>query len=49
MQTLKLGLEFGVDRKEKWTIAPYVVFPLNHASRIIETKLGVGFDLTYAF
>lgn len=49
MQTLKQGLEFAVDRKEKWTFAPNVVFPLNHASRIIETKLGVGFDLTYAF
>ena len=49
VQTLKPELEFAVDREEKWTFAPYMVFPLNQAPRITETKLGVGFDLTYAF
>jgi hypothetical protein len=47
VQTLEAGAEFAIDRKNKWTFAPYIVFPLNHAGRITETKNAVGFNLNY--
>src|SRR5208283_2888952 len=34
-QLLKVGLEFELDRNEKWSLAPYLQFPLNHFTRII--------------
>jgi hypothetical protein len=49
VQTLKVALEVGLDRKQKWSIVPYAVFPLNHASREAEFKNSVGFDLVYNF
>lgn len=49
VQTLQAGLEIALDHREKWTFSPYVLFPLNHESRIIETKNAVGFDLSYNF
>ena len=49
VQTLKVGLEVELDRKQKWSIAPYAVFPLNHISREEEFKNSVGFDLIYNF
>ena len=49
VQTMQIGLEIALDHREKWTFAPYVLFPLNHASRIIETRNAVGLDVTYAF
>jgi hypothetical protein len=49
VQTMQAGMEFELDRSDKWSLAPYVVFPLNHATRSVETKNGVGFDLIYNF
>lgn len=49
INTMKVALEIALDKKDKWGFAPYAVFPLSHASSLLETKLGVGFDLTYAF
>ena len=49
INTMKIGLEFALDKKEKWGFSPYVVLPLSHASSVFETKLGTGFDLTYEF
>jgi len=49
VQTLEIGLEIALDRQEKWTFSPYVLFPLSHASRIIETKNAVGVDVSYQF
>ena len=47
--TLQVGLEFALDHHEKWSFSPYVLFPLNHSSRIIETKNAVGFGLIYVY
>jgi len=49
VQRLQAGLEIALDHREKWTFSPYVLFPLNHESRVIETKNAVGFDLSYNF
>lgn len=49
VNTLQIGLEFALDHQEKWTFSPYVLFPLSHASRIIETRNAVGLDVTYTF
>jgi hypothetical protein len=49
VQTLKVGLEVELDRKQKWSLAPYAVFPLNHVSREAEFKNSVGVDLVYNF
>jgi len=49
VQTLKVGLEVELDRKQKWSVIPHAVFPLNHASREAEFKNSVGFDLVYNF
>jgi len=49
INTMKVGLQIALDKKEKWGVAPYVVFPLSHASSVFDTKMGAGFDFTYAF
>jgi hypothetical protein len=49
VQTAQTGLEFALDRQEKWTFSPVVLFPLDHAARVIETKNAVGFDSNYIF
>lgn len=49
INTMKIGLEIALDKKEKWGFAPYVVLPLSHASSVFDTKVGAGFELTYAF
>lgn len=48
-QTLKVGLEFELDHKEKWGLSPYFQFRLNHFTRITEIKNSVGFELIYVF
>lgn len=48
-QTMKAGLEFELDHKEKWGLAPYFQFPLNHFTRITEFKNSVGVELSYNF
>jgi hypothetical protein len=47
--TMRAGLEVAFDRKEKWTLSPYVTFPLNHAARIFEIKSAAGFVLAYRY
>ncbi|HEX8894527.1 MAG TPA: hypothetical protein VF783_14445, partial [Terriglobales bacterium] len=48
VSTMEVGLEFALGQKEKWSFAPYVVFPLNHASRLMEFKNAAGFRLAHA-
>ena len=48
-QTLRVGLNVELDRKEKWSLSPYFEFPLNHFTRITEIKNLVGVDLSYNF
>jgi hypothetical protein len=47
--TLKPGMTIAIDREAKWSISPYVIFPLNRVSRMQETRLGVGAVLTHTF
>jgi hypothetical protein len=49
VQTLQAGLEIALDRQERWTFAPYVEFPLNHAARIAEFENAVGFVLNFTY
>lgn len=49
IQTLKAGLEIELDRKRKWSLAPFAQFPLTSASRAEEFKNSVGVDLIYNF
>jgi hypothetical protein len=46
---LKPGLTISLGREHKWSISPYVDFPLNRNARIEETKLGAGAVLSYTF
>lgn len=46
---LKPGFEIAMDREKKWSISPFIVFPLNRNARIEETKLGVGVVLNFTF
>jgi Putative MetA-pathway of phenol degradation len=48
-QTLKPGAELLVDRREKWSLSPYVLVSLTHLARLLETKVAVGMDLSYKF
>lgn len=48
-QTLKLGLDVELDRKQKWNVSPYVEFPLNHFTQTTALKKNVGFELSYHF
>jgi hypothetical protein len=49
VETLKPDLEIELDRKQKWSIAPYAVFALGQISRAAEFKYSVGCDLIYTF
>ena len=49
VSTPEAGMNFALDQKEKWTLSPYVVFPLNRTARISATKIGSAFLLTYNF
>jgi hypothetical protein len=48
-QTLKVGAEVLLDRKEKWSLAPYVLFPVTDLARALETNFAVGVDWSYTF
>jgi hypothetical protein len=47
--TLKPGITIAIDREAKWSVSPYVIFPLNGVSRMQETGLDVGAVLTHTF
>jgi hypothetical protein len=49
VMTLQVGPDIALDRKKRWTLSPFAIFPLNHASRIIETGFAAGVDLAYNF
>lgn len=42
INTMKVGLEIALDKKEKWGLEPFVVLPLSHASSVYDTKVGQG-------
>lgn len=46
-QTLKVGLEFELDRKERWGLSPYFQFPLNHFTRMTDIANSAGVELGY--
>ena len=48
-QTLRVGFNVELDRKEKWSLVPYFEFPLNHFTRITKIKNIVGMELSYNF
>jgi hypothetical protein len=48
-QTLKFGLEFQLDRSERWSLSPYAQFPLNHFTSSNNLKSETGFDLSYRY
>ena len=48
-QTLRLGFEVELDRKEKWSFSPYFEFPLNHFTQTTVFKNNVGVELSYHF
>ena len=47
--TLKATIELVLDAKEKWSIGPYMLFPLNRTARLEETKLAAGVVLGFRF
>jgi hypothetical protein len=49
VETLKPELQVELDRKQKWSIAPYAVFALGPISQAAEFKYSVGCDLIYTF
>jgi len=49
VMTLQPGLDIALDRQGKWTLSPFAIFPLNHASRAVETGFAAGFDFAYNF
>jgi hypothetical protein len=49
IQTLRAGLEIGLDRKQKWSLAAFAQFPLTTSPRAAEFKNSVGVDLIYNF
>lgn len=49
VMTLQPGLDIALDRKKRWTLSPFAIFPLNHASRMVETGFAAGFDFAYNF
>jgi len=48
-QTSKVGLEFELDRKERWGLSPYFQFPLNHFTRMTDIANSAGVELGYYF
>ena len=48
-QTLKVGIEFVLDRKEKWSVSPYFAFALNDFAREADFRNNAGFYLSYHF
>ena len=48
-QALQVGIDFLLDRKEKWNLSPHFAFALNDFAREMEFKSAVGFDLSYHF
>ena len=49
INTTKIELEIALNPKKKWGFARFVLFPLSHASAVLDVKVGTGFDLTRAF
>jgi hypothetical protein len=49
VETLKAEFQLELDRKQKWGITPYAVFPLSQVSRAAEFSRSVGCDLIYTF
>jgi hypothetical protein len=48
-QALQLGIDFLLDRKEKWNLSPHFAFALNDFAREMEFRSAAGFDLSYHF
>jgi Putative MetA-pathway of phenol degradation len=48
-QALQVGIDFLLDRKEKWNLSPHFAFALNDFAREEEFKNAAGFDLSYHF
>jgi hypothetical protein len=49
IQTLKAGIEIELDRRRRWSLAPFAQFPLTSSSRTAEYKNSIGADLIYNF
>jgi len=49
VNTLKIGAAVLLDRQKKWSFSPYVLFPLTHAARHLETDGAAGLDLTFEY
>jgi hypothetical protein len=49
VETLRPELQVELDRRQKWSIAPYAVFPLGQVSRAAEFRFSVGCDLIHNF
>jgi hypothetical protein len=48
-QFLQVGIDFVLDRKERWNLSPYFAFALNDFAREMDFKNAAGFDLSYHF
>jgi hypothetical protein len=48
-QTLKAGTEVIVDSMKKWSLSPYVLIPITHTARILETGGAAGIDLAFRY
>lgn len=48
-QTLKTGLSFDLNSRNKWNLSPYVEFPLNNFTTRTNEKRAFGFALTYYY
>lgn len=48
-QTLKTGLSFDLNSKNKWNVSPYVEFPLNNFTTRTNEKRAFGATLTYFY
>ena len=48
-QTLKAGLQFALDEKERWGLSPYAQFPLNHFTSETNLKSDIGIELSYRY
>jgi len=46
---LQVGIDFLLDRKEKWNLSPHFAFALNDFAREMEFRSAAGFDLSYHF